>query len=128
MNVFGTTAVTQGPQGTVSSVVMEDENRILKFLRDIKDLPDRFNPSLTTKFSIKSLLTPVVENTFLEIRNGATVMPLQLECHYRFSGAIKERLNRQCCTPFAHFTASKSYYPQVSITTHYKAVYPSYSL
>ena len=53
----GTTAATQGPQGTVSSVVMEDERRILKSLGNIKDLLDRFNPSLTIKFIIKSLLT-----------------------------------------------------------------------
>ena len=46
MSLIGTTAVTQGPQGTsVSSVVMEDERRILKCLRDIKDLLNRFNPS-----------------------------------------------------------------------------------
>jgi len=58
MSLIGTTAVTQGPHGTiVSSVVMEDERRILKCLRDIKDLLNHFNPSLTTKFSIKSLLT-----------------------------------------------------------------------
>ena len=55
---------------------MEDERRILKSLRDIKDLLDHFNPSLTTKFSIKSLLTLVVENTFSEMRSGATDMPL----------------------------------------------------
>ena len=54
MNLVGTTAVTQAPQGTVSSVVaVEDKRTILKSLRDIKDLLDRFNPSLTTKFSIK---------------------------------------------------------------------------
>ena len=58
MSLIGTTCVTQGPQRTtVSSVVMEDERRILKSLRDIKDLLNHFNPSLTTKFSIKSLLT-----------------------------------------------------------------------
>ena len=113
MSLIGTTAVTQGPQGTVSSVVMEDERRILKSLRNIKDLLDCFNPSLTTKFSIKSLLTLVVENTFSEMRSGATDMPLQLEFDYRFSRAIKERLKRQCFTPFAYFTAPKSYYPQV---------------
>jgi len=39
---------------------------------------------------------------------------------YRFSGAIKERLKRQRFTPFAYFTAPKSYYPQVFITPHYK--------
>ena len=98
---------------------MEDERRILKSLRDIKDLLDRFNPSLTTKFSIKSLPTLVVENTFSEMRSGAFDMPLQLEFDYRFSRAIKERLKRQCFTPFAYFTAPKSYYPQVFTTTYY---------
>ena len=78
MGLVGSTAVTQGPQGTVSSVVMEDERRILKSLQDIKDLLDRFNPRLTAKFSIKSLLTLVVQNTFSEMRSGATDMPLQL--------------------------------------------------
>ena len=84
------TAVTPGPQGTVSPVVMEDERRILKSLRGIRD---RFNLSLNTEFSIKSLLTLVVENTFSGMRSGATDMPLQLEFVYRFSRAIKERLN-----------------------------------
>ena len=111
--------MTQGPQGTVSSVVMEDERRILKSLRHIKDLLDSFNPSLTTKFGIKSLLTLVGENTFSEMRSGATDMPLQLEFDYRFSRTIKERLKRQCFTPFAYFTAPKSYYPQVFTTTYY---------
>ena len=31
-------------------------------------------------------------------------MPLHLEFDYRFSRAIKERLKRQCFTPFAYFT------------------------
>lgn len=93
LGTFGITAVTPGPQGTVSPVVMEDERRILKSLRDIRDLLDRFNPSLNTEFSIKSLLTLVVENTFPEMRSGATAMPLQLEFDNRFSGTIKERLN-----------------------------------
>ena len=119
MSLIGTTAVTQGSQGNVSSVVMEDERRILKSLRDIRELLDRLNPSLNTKFSIKSLLTLVVENTFSEMRSGATDSPLQLECDYRFSRAIKERLKRQCFTPFAYFTAPKSYYPQVFTSTYY---------
>ena len=85
MSLIGTTAVTQGPQGTVSSVVMEDERRILKSLRNIKDLLVRFNPSHTTKFSIKSLLTLVVENTFSEMRSGATDMLLQLEFDKAYS-------------------------------------------
>jgi len=66
--------MTQGPQGTVSSIVLEDERRILKSLRNINR-----NSSLTTKCSIKSLLTLLVKNTFSEMRGGATNMPVQLE-------------------------------------------------
>ena len=51
----GTTAEAQGPQETVSSVVMEEERRILKALHNNNDLLDHFNPSHTTKFSIRSL-------------------------------------------------------------------------
>ena len=116
MSLIGTTAVTQGPQRTVSSVVMEDERRKDP---EIKDLLGRFNPSLTTIFSIKSLLALVVENTFSEMRSGAADMPLQLESDYRFSRVIKERLRRQCFTSFAYFTAPKSNYPQVFATTYY---------
>ena len=60
MNLIGNTARHNGPQGVVSYVVVEDERRLFKSLHDIKDLPDRFNPCLTIKFSIKSLLTLVV--------------------------------------------------------------------
>jgi hypothetical protein len=63
-----------------------------------------FYPSLIAKFSIKNLLTLVVENTFSEMRSGATDMPLQLEFDYR---AIKERLKGQYSTRFAYFTAPK---------------------
>ena len=127
MSLMGITAVTQGLHGTtVSSVVMEDELRILKSLRDIKDLPNHFNPNLTTEFSIKSLLTLVVENTVSEMRSGATDMPLQLEFDYRFSRACatKERLKRQCFTPFAYFAAPNSRFS----TPHITMIYPSYAL
>lgn len=120
LGAFGTPAVIPSPQGTVSLVVMEHERMILKSLRDIRDLQTVLNPSLTTEFSIKSLLTLVVENAFSEMRGGATEMPLQLEFDYRYNMAIKERLKRQCFTLFVYFTASKSYYPRVYTTTHYK--------
>ena len=75
---------------------MEDERRILKSLRVINDILDRFDPAqLAEKFNIKSVLTLVVENTFSEMRSGATDMPTQLEFDYRFSRAIKEKLKRQ---------------------------------
>jgi len=125
MSLIGTTAVAQDPHGTtVSSVVIEDETRILKSLHDIKDLPNHFNPSLTTKFSIKSLLMLVVENTFSEMRSGATDMPLQLEFNYSFSRATKEWLKRQCFTPFVYFAAPNSRFSPPHITM----IYPSYAL
>ena len=99
---------------------MEDETRILKSLNDIKDLLHRSNPSLTIKFKIKSLLVLLVENTFSEMRCGASDMLLQLEFDYIFSRALKERLKRQCFTPFPYFTSPKSYYPQTFTWTHYR--------
>ena len=53
------------------------------------------------------------------MKSGASDMLLHLEIDYRFSRAIKEWLKRQCFTPFAYFTAPKSYYPQVFTTTYY---------
>lgn len=41
----GSIGVTQGPQGTVSSVVMDDENRLLESLCDLKSILNRFNPA-----------------------------------------------------------------------------------
>eukprot|EP00794_Sanderia_malayensis_P008148 gene8148-9020_t len=69
---------------------------------------------------MKCILTLVVENTFSEMRSGATDMPMQLEFDYRLSRAIKERLKRQCATPFAYFTAPKSFYPHTFTSTNYK--------
>jgi len=60
----------------------------------------------------------VVENTFSEMRSGATDMPIQLEFDYRFSRAIKERLKRQCFTLFAYFTVLKSRFSPQHITMH----------
>jgi len=45
-----------------------------------------------------------------------TCPSVQLEFDYRFSRAIKERLKRQCFTPFAYFTAAQV---QVFTTTYY---------
>ena len=55
-SLIGTTAVTQGPQGTVSSVVMEDERRSLKSAWHQRPaMPTGpFQSKLATKFSIKS--------------------------------------------------------------------------
>ena len=71
--VTGTHGETQGPQGTFSSVVIEDERRLLKSLREIKVLLDRFSPGSSARFNIKSILTMVVENTFSEMRTQKKV-------------------------------------------------------
>ena len=117
--VTGTRGETQGPQGTVSSVVIEDERRLLKSLREIKILLDRFNPGLSARFNIKSILTLVMENTFSEMRAGGSDMPSQLEFDYRFSRSIKERWKRQCSTPYSYFTSTSSYYPHTFVSANY---------
>ena len=43
---LGTTAQTQGPQDTVSTVVLEAEKRILQALKEIKDLLSQHVPQL----------------------------------------------------------------------------------
>ena len=50
---LGTTAQTQGPQGTVSSVVLEDEKRILQALKEIKSLLSQHAPQLLDMFKMK---------------------------------------------------------------------------
>ena len=53
---LGTEAQTQGPQGPVSSVVVEDERRILLALGEIRDLFRKYAPQLLDVFKLKSLL------------------------------------------------------------------------
>jgi len=72
---------------------MEEERKILKSLHNIDDLLDSFNPSLTTKFSIKSILTLVVENSFSEMTSDASDMLLQLYFDYRFSSVLEHLPN-----------------------------------
>ena len=50
-------------------------------------------------------------------------MPVTCRCSlnltYRFSRAIKERLKRQCSTPYSYFTSSSSYYPHTFVSASY---------
>lgn len=117
-NILKKDICTQGPEGTISSVVIEDEKRILQSLNDLQALQDK----LKLKCTVKSLLTLVVENTFAEMRAGDKDMPLQLDFDYRFSRAVKERLKRQCATRFDYFTSHNSYYPQVSCNLSYHSL------
>ena len=54
---LGTTAQTQGPQDTVSTVVLEDVKRMLQALKEIKELLSQHVPQLLQEFEVKSLLT-----------------------------------------------------------------------
>ena len=116
---LGTTAQTQGPQGTVSTVVLEDEKRILQALMDIKDLLSQHASQLLEVFKMKSLLTLIYENFFSEMRAGSYDMPLQLQFDFRFSRALKEHLKQMCKTKFCYYTNAKSHYPRVKSDLRY---------
>ena len=84
-------ASTQGRHGTASTVIVNDEERILYRLRNLsKDFDDLCLRLLET-FDIRSILTLCVENVFSELRSGTTDMPLQLEFDRRFPRAVRER-------------------------------------
>ena len=59
---LGRTAATQGPQGTVSTVVIDDEKRIIDSLCDIKNLfsSNTVSPALLQTFKMKSLFSLVL--------------------------------------------------------------------
>ena len=66
--LLGTKAQTQGSQDTVSTVVLEDEKRILQALKEIKDLLSQQAPQLLEVSKMKRLLTLICENFFSEMR------------------------------------------------------------
>ena len=76
-----TVAQTQRPQGTVSTVVLEDEKILvaLKLIKELRDPLSRYAPQLLNVFKIKSLPTLVAENFFSEMRAGSYDLTLQLQ-------------------------------------------------
>ena len=116
---LGTEAQTQGLQGTISSVVVEDERRILLALGEIRDLFRKYAPQLLDVFKLKSLLTLVVEYFFSEMRVGASDMPVQLQFNFGFSRAMKEHLKQMCTTRFSYYTSALSHYPRVKSDLKY---------
>ena len=91
---LGTTAQTQGPQDTVSTVVLEDVKRMLQALKEIKELLSQHVPQLLQEFEVKSLLTLIWENFFSEMRSRSYDIPLQLQFNFRFNSALKEHLKQ----------------------------------
>ena len=114
-----TTAQTQGPQGTVSTVVLEDEKRILQALKETKDLLSQHAPQILEVIKMKSLLTLICENFFSEMRAGSYDIPLQLQFDLRFSRALEEHLKQMCRTKFCYYTNAKSHYPRVKTDLRY---------
>ena len=56
----------RGPQGIVSTVVLEDEKKILLALKEIADLFNQYDPKLLSSvFKLKSLLTRVVKGGYI---------------------------------------------------------------
>ena len=113
---LGTTAQTEGPQGTVSTVVLEDEKRILQALKEIKDLLSQHAPQLLEVFKIKSPLTLICENVFSEMRAGSYDMPLQLQFDFRCNRALKEHLKQMCKTQFCYSGTPPYDHPVIATT------------
>ena len=105
-----TTAQTRGPQGTVSTVVLEDEKRIS---------PKSLCPTASWGVKIKSLLQLICEIFFSEMRAGSYDMPLQLQFDFRFSRALKEHLKLIYRTKLCYYTNAKSHYPRVKSDLRY---------
>lgn len=61
----------------------------------------------------------ICENFFSEMRAGSYDMPLQLQFDFRFSRALKERLEQMCKTKFCYYTNAKSHYPRVKSDLRY---------
>ena len=113
---------TQGLQGTVSSVVVEEERRILLALGEIGDLFRKYAPQLLDVLKLKCLLTLVVENFFSEMRAGASDMPMQLQFDFRFSRAMKVHSKQMCTTRFSYYTSATSHYLRVKSDLKYSAL------
>lgn len=114
--------LTQGPQGTVSTVVIKDEERIIMGLKNLHQAFADICPSLIEKFDVRSILTLCVENVFSEIRSGGLDMPLQLDFDRKFPKAVRERLKRQCQYSFNYFTHVDTYYPKITSFVSFKSL------
>ncbi len=58
----------EAPQGTVSTAVIKDEERIIIGLKNLHLSFADICPRLIEEFDVKSILTLCVENAFSEIR------------------------------------------------------------
>ncbi len=96
--------LTHGHQGTVSRVVIKDEERIIMVLKNLHLAFAGICPSLIEKFDARSILTLCVE-IFFKIRSGGLDMPLRLDFDRKLPKAVRERLKRQCQCSFNYFNS-----------------------
>ena len=114
--IKGSTAKTQGPDGTLSSTTLNSVEMILLGLNRLKEDVIHLNPEYLNDIKVRSLLTLFVENFFSSMRGGNTVTPTVLDFCQRFPRCTNELLKRVTKNPFNYFTNPKaSYYLQPSM-------------
>ena len=114
--IKGSTAKTQGPDGTLSSSTLNSVEMILLGLNRLKEDVIHLNPEYLKDIEVRSLLTLFVENFFSSMRGGNTITPTVLDFCRRFPRCTNELLKRVTKNPFNYFTNPKaSYYVQPSM-------------
>jgi len=114
--IKGSTAKTQGPDGTLSSTTLNSAEMILLGLNRLKEDVIHLNPEYLKDIEVRSLLTLFVENFFSSMRGGNMVTPTVLDFCQRFPRCTNELLKRVTKNPFNYFTNRKaSYYLQPSM-------------
>ena len=76
--IKGSTAQTQGPDGTLSSTSLNSVKMILVGLNRLKKELIQLNPEYLSHIKVRSLLTLFVENFFSSMRGGNTDTPTML--------------------------------------------------
>ena len=114
--IKGSTAITQGPDGTLSSSTLNSVEMILLGFNRLKEDVIHLNPEYLKDIEVRSLLTLFVENFFSSMRGGNTITPTVLDFCRRFPRCTNKLLKRVARNPFNYFTNLKaSYYVQPSM-------------
>ena len=108
--IKGSTAKTQGPDGTLSSSTLNSVEMILLGLNRLKKDVIHLNPEYLKDIEVRSLLTLFVENFFSSMRGGNTITPAVLDFCRRFPRCTNELLKRVTKNPFNYFTNPKASY------------------
>ena len=104
-HIKGSTAKTQGPDGTLSSSTLNSVEMILLGLNRLKEDVIHLNPEYLKDIEVRSLLTLFVEKFFSSMRGGNTITPTVLDFCRRFPRGTNELLKRVTKNPFNYFTS-----------------------